>query len=258
MVAYSFNAHQYEPKYGGSGGLPAGKYKVIISDTKQVPTRSGDGGYLAVELRVVEGPQQGGTHTDRLNLHNQNPETVRIANNQLSAYCHVIGKFQFNDTSELHNIPFMVEIGPQKNDPTYTEVKKLFDVNGNEPGKSGSGPQAQMGGGQPQGGPPPGFGPQGGAPQGGGGWGGQGGGQPQQDQNQGQGGGWGQGGGQQPQQGGQGGGWGGQPQGDPNAGQQQGGGWGGQQQGQGQGQGQGGGWSQGGGQGGGAPGWGPR
>lgn len=255
MVAYSFNAHQYEPKYGGSGGLPAGKYKVILSDTKQVPTRSGDGGYLAMELKVVEGPQQGGTHTDRLNLHNQNPETVRIANNQLSAYCHVIGKFQFNDTSELHNIPFMVEIGPQKNDPTYTEVKKLFDANGNEPGKSGSGPQAQMGGGQPQGGPPPGFGPQGGAPGGqGGGWGGA----PQQDQGQ-QGGGWG---GQPQQQQGQGGGggWGGQPQGDPNAGQQQGGGgWGGQGGGQPQQQqGQGGGWSQGGGQGGGAPGWGPR
>lgn len=257
MVAYSFNAHQYEPKYGGSGGLPAGKYKVIISDTKQVPTRSGDGGYLAVELRVVEGPQQGGTHTDRLNLHNQNPETVRIANNQLSAYCHVIGKFQWNDTSELHNIPFMIEIGPQKNDPTYTEVKKLFDVNGNEPGKSASGPQAQIGGGQPQGGPPPGFGPQGGAPGGqGGGWG-QGGGQPDPNQAQGQqGGGWG---GQPQQQQGQGGGggWGGQTQGDPNAGQQQGGwGQGGGQPQQQQQQG-GGGWGQNQG-GGGAPGWGPR
>lgn len=202
MVAYAFNAQQFEPRYGGSGGLPAGKYPVIITDTKQVPTKNNDGGYLAVELRVTEGPMQGGTHTDRLNLHNTNPETVRIANQQLSAYCHVTGVFQFQDTAQLHNIPFMVEIGPQKSGE-YTEVKKLFDRNGNEPGKSGAGPQTQ----QPQGG---GWGgaPQGGQPQGdpnagqaGGGWGGapQGGGQPQ-------GGGWG------PQGGGggapQGGGWG--------------------------------------------------
>lgn len=244
MVAYAFNAQQFEPRYGGSGGLPAGKYPVIITDTKQVPTKNNDGGYLAVELRVTEGPMQGGTHTDRLNLHNTNPETVRIANQQLSAYCHVTGVFQFQDTAQLHNIPFMVEIGPQKTGE-YTEVKKLFDRNGNEPGKAGAGPQTQQS--QPgAGAPPAGFGPQGG------------GGAP----NAGQGGGWGPQGGGQPQGGAPGGGWGGQPQGDPNQGQgqPQGGGWGGAPQG-GQPQGDPNAGQAGGGWGGGAPqggGWGPR
>lgn len=247
MVAYSFASNQHDPSYGSSGGLPAGKFKVVIASTKGVPTKNGDGQYLALELKVIEGPQTGGTQTDRLNLFNSNPDTVRIANGQLSAYCHVTGKFQFQDTDELCNIPFWVEIGPQKNGE-YTEVKKLYDINGNEPGKAGAGQQVQH---QQQqgGGPVAGFGADngqgqqqgggfqqntgvvsnngfaGGGNQGqGGGWSGGGQGQQQQQpQDQGQGGqqgGFGggqQGGGQQQQQGGFGGGQGG--------GQAQGGGW---------------------------------
>lgn len=257
MVAYVFDASQFEPRYGGSGGLPAGTYPVMITASELAPTRDNNGGFMALTLTVTDGPMKGGTMVDRLNLHNQNPETVRIANQQLSAYCHVTGVFRFQDTSQFHNIPFQVVIGPQKNNADYTEVKKLLMADGSEIGKPGSGPQ----GGQQsqQGGMPAGFGASGGQPQGGGF-------------------------GQQPQGGGapQGGGWGQQPQGgDPNAGQQQGGGqapWGGQGGGQPQGDpnagqaagwGQGaapqqgggapGGWSQGGGQqGGGAPGWGAR
>lgn len=244
MVAYSFNAQQYEPQYGSSGGLPVGKYKGIIEASDPKPTKDGSGNFLALTLKVIEGPQTGGTHVDRLNLFNQNPDTVRIANQQLSAYCHVTGVFQFQDTAQLHGIPFMFEIGPQKNGE-YTEVKKLFDVNGNEIGKAGAGPQAQpqqqQGGGMPQG-----FGAQGGQPQG------FGGGQPQgQPQNNG-GAAWGNQGGGQPQQqpqdqsGGQWGNNGGQPQGQPQGGFGGNPGGGGGQ------------WAPGGNAGGGAPGWGAR
>jgi len=309
MVAYSFNAQQHTPSYGaGGGGLPAGpngenvKYKVVIVNSAPTDTKDSfgnvKGGYLGLELACVEGPQKDVKHTDRLNLMHSNPEVVRIANGQLSAYCHVIGKFQFNDTQELHGIPFVVEVGLQKGEEArakgYTEVKAIYDVNGNPPGKAGAGPQANAGqagnsGGAPNG--PPAGGVQGtgswggdngggqgqggqgqqggfGGGQGGGGFGGGGQGGEQQGGGQ-QGGGFGNGGGQ----GGQAGGWGGQQGGtDPNAGQGQNGGgqggqqgaWGGQggQAGQGQGGGQqggaAGGWGgQGGGQaGGGAAGWG--
>lgn len=232
MVAYSFNAQQHTPQYGGSGGLPAGKYKgVIVNSYTDNVEKNGmvTGGYLAFELTPIEGPLAGQKHTDRLNLHHTNPKTVEIANKQLSAYCHVLGKFQFNDTAELHNIPFMFEIGLQKepNPNGYTEVKGIFDVNGNEPGKAGAGPMVNQGGQQQQ---PP-SGPPAGGVQAQGGWNGapagqqapidngvpmNGGGQQQQPAN-----------GGQP-------GWGGAPAGDPNQGQQpnQGGqpGWGGQQQ----------------------------
>lgn len=258
MVAMNFNSQQYTPQYGGGGGLPAGPngedvmYKVMLVGSQAENTTDNfgqvKGGYLAFELAAIEGPLQGTKQIDRINLHHTNPKVVEIANKQLSAYCHVLGKFQFNDTAELHNIPFMVKIGLQKapNPNNYTEVKAIYDINGNEPGKAGSGPQANQG--QPPQAPP--SGPPAGGVQPQGQWGGgapqgqqQ---QPPQGQPQGQGGGWGQPQGGQPQ-GGQGypvdnnvappaggqqpQGWG-APQGGPapDQGQQpQGGGWGGQQ-----------------------------
>ena len=51
---------------------------------------------------------------------------------QLAAYCAVTGRQGFNDTSELHNIPFMVEVGPQKNNDQYTEVKGVYFLDGRD------------------------------------------------------------------------------------------------------------------------------
>ena len=168
MVAYSFQSQQYQPQYGGAGGLPPGqKYKGAIVDSRQEPTADGRGGFLAFDIQVVEGPLAGQKQTDRLNLHNVNPKTVEIANKQLAAYCHVTGVFQFTDTAQLHNRPFLFDVRQQKNDAQYTEICALYDLNGNEPGKaSAGGPAPQQ---QPPANTPP---PAGVAPQGGG-WGGQ-------------------------------------------------------------------------------------
>jgi len=233
MVAYSFNAQQHTPQYGGAGGLPPGKYKgVIVNSYTDNTEKNGvvTGGYLAFDLTPIEGPLAGQKQTDRLNLHHTNPKVVEIANKQLSAYCHVLNKFQFNDTAELHNIPFMFEVGLQKepNPNGYVEIKAIFDINGNEPGKAGAGPQVQQQQQQP-------VTPPAGGVQAQGSWGGQQGqgGQPPIDNNVQQpnqnNAGWG--GGQPEQNQGQQGnaGWGGAP---ANQGQPQGGnpGWGGQQQ----------------------------
>lgn len=249
MVAYSFNAQGIEARYGGSGGLPAGKHPVTITKTEAKPTKDNTGGYIEFTLTAFDGPAKGGSMADRLNVHNTSQEAVRIANQQMAAYCAVTGVFHFQNTDELIGKPFVIEVAPQKNDPRYMEIVALFDMNGNEPGKAGAGP---MQGGAPNGG----FPNQGGQPQGGG-FPNQGGGaatgfpaggSPAPD-NGGQA--WGQqpqGGQQQPpaNQGGGQPGWGGQGGGAPAGGQPQGG------------QPQGGGWQQNGGQPGGQPGWGQR
>lgn len=188
-----FNPMQYDPTQG-VGSLPIGKHPVIIETDEVKANKANDGGYLQFNLRIIDGPHTGTTGAYRLNLYHSNQQTVEIAHRQLSAICHVTGVFQLgaggNDTSVLHNIPFIIEVGPQKNDPQYTEIKKVFDRNGNEPHKAGQGaPQAQP---QQQ----PGFGQQQ---------------QPQQPQQQPQGAAWGGNQQQQPQQGGAPA-WGQQPQ----------------------------------------------
>jgi hypothetical protein len=79
-----------------------------------------------------------------LNLQHPNQQVVNIAYSQLAAYCAVTGRQGFNDTSELHNIPFMIEVGPQKNNPEYSEVKGVYFADGRD-AASGAAPAAQGG-----------------------------------------------------------------------------------------------------------------
>ncbi len=189
QLIQAFNAQQYDPTQGG-GSLPVGRHPVIIESSEVKANKANDGGYLQLNLKLIDGPQMGTTGAYRLNLYHSNPQTAEIAHRQLSAICHVIGVFNVQDSQQLHNIPFIVEVGLQKGEEAaqkgYTEVKKVFDINGNEPGKAGQGaapaqPQAQGGFGQQQPQQPaqqPAAQPQGNAPA----WGG---GQPAQQQPQG-------------------------------------------------------------------------
>lgn len=194
QLLQAFNAQQYDPTQG-VGGLPVGKHPVIIESSEVKANSKNDGGYLQLNLKIIDGPSAGSVGAYRLNLYHQNQQTVEIAHRQLSAVCHVVGVFNVQDTQQLHNIPFIVEVDFQKGDEArqkgYTEVKRVFDINGNEPGKAGQGQQQAQpqGFGQPQ---QPAQQPQ--QPQGGAAWGQQ----PQQPA-------------AQPQQPGNGPAWGGQP-----------------------------------------------
>ena len=186
QLIQAFNAQQYDPTQGG-GSLPVGRHPVIIESSEVKANKANDGGYLQLNVKLIDGPQTGTTGAYRLNLYHSNPQTAEIAHRQLSAICHCVGVFNVQDSGQLHNIPFIIEVGLQKGEEAaqkgYTEVKKVFDINGNEPGKAGQGapaaqpqqqPAAQGGFGQQQ----PAQQPQGNAPA----WGG---GQPAQQQPQG-------------------------------------------------------------------------
>ena len=179
QLIQAFNAQQFDPTQGG-GSLPVGRHPVIIESSEVKANKANDGGYLQLNVKLIDGPQTGTTGAYRLNLYHSNPQTAEIAHRQLSAICHCVGVFNVQDSGQLHNIPFIIEVGLQKGEEAaqkgYTEVKKVFDINGNEPGKAGQGapaaqpqqqPAAQGGFGQQQ----PAQQPQ--QPQGGGAWGGQ-------------------------------------------------------------------------------------
>jgi len=146
LIGQPFDATLVDPTQG-AGQLPIGKHPVMAVSSSIDATKAGDGGMLVYILKIVDGPFSGVTGPYRLNLYNNNPKAVEIAQKQLSALCHVTGVFQLADSDALLNIPFVIEVGPQKDDGNYTEVKKLYDINGNEPGKPPTN-QAQPAGGQ--------------------------------------------------------------------------------------------------------------
>lgn len=187
-----FDATQVPPDTGAAGQLPVGEHLVQITGSEIKPTQSGDGGYVQFDLVVVDGEHRGATGAYRLNLFNSSEQAARIARSQLSALCHVTGRYQVSDLSVLSGIPFRVVVQMQKGSDKYTEVARVKDANGNPPGKSGGQQPQQAQGPGPQAGPPQQAPqPQQGPPQGGG-WGQQAQ-QPQQPQEQPQQAGWGQG-----------------------------------------------------------------
>ncbi|WLJ71210.1 hypothetical protein [Sphingomonas phage Birtae] len=166
MVAYSFNPAQFAPSYGGGDSLPPGKHPVVVSKVHLQPTKDGQNGFMALTLTAIDGPNKGGSKTDRLNLHHTNQDTVRIANQQLSAYCAVMGiTGPWQDTDVLMNKPFVVEIVQQAGNDRYTDVTALYTMDGRSVQEAAQNPP------QSQGNAPAGFGASGNTPnnQGGGG-----------------------------------------------------------------------------------------
>lgn len=159
----TFNAQQFQPQFGG-GKHPPGMFDFVISNTMGKDTKDKTGGYLQVEMT-----SPAGKINVNFNLFNQSTQAVEIANKQLSALCHVTGIFTLtfprgpatpefpngsmeNFARELRGGRGRMEVGfqsgqePTADNPTggYVEIKKLFDVRGNEPGKQGGAAQPQM------------------------------------------------------------------------------------------------------------------
>jgi hypothetical protein len=133
LINGPFDANQFNPATGGGGQLGVGFHKVIIEASEVKPTAANDGGMIAYTLRCIEGAEQGGSQAYRLNMWNASDKAREIAQSQQSALCFVTGVFYVEDTQQLHNIPFYVEVVKQKNDEKYTEIRAVFDVNGCPP-----------------------------------------------------------------------------------------------------------------------------
>jgi hypothetical protein len=153
-----FDASQYDPSQTASQ-LPIGRHPVIIESSSIETTQKGDSGMVVFGLRVIDGPAKGSTGAYRLNLYHSSAKTSEIAHRQLSALSHVTNVFRVNKTEDLHNIPFVVDVELQR-DPEaaskgYTQVVRVYDMQGNEPGKAPQGggmaqPQQQPQQQQPQ------------------------------------------------------------------------------------------------------------
>ena len=154
MFTDSFDARSVAPSQGFDTH-PPGMFDAQISNTFAKPTASGTGGMFRVEFTTPAGRIENG-----YNIWNESPKAVEIAQKELSALCHATGIYKISFPKDQAGNPVLseagrelrggrckIEVAPQTNkDGTphpngYMEVKKVYDANGNEPGKTGSAPQ---------------------------------------------------------------------------------------------------------------------
>lgn len=170
MLLPDFDARQVAPQQGGTAH-PVGMFEFTITNTYLKETKNGDGLMLIVEMTSPVGVIE-----NRYNILNPNKQAEEISNKQLSALCHAVNIFKASYPKNPDGSPIFdmaarelrggrgrMEVAPQmrKNDKGemaasgYVEVKKVFDSQGNEPGKPGSAAPQPMQQAQPngQGGP---------------------------------------------------------------------------------------------------------
>jgi len=147
----SFNANQFEPNQGG-GGIhpPAQKVPFRITNTEIKENSAKDGGYFKVEFTSPMG-----VVFQNYNIWNKTPKAVEIAHGQLSALCRAVNIYQIdwsNEGAALRNAQGLMDVGYQKgeepspdnpNAKGYTELKRVYDMAGNDPSKPGQAQQPQ-------------------------------------------------------------------------------------------------------------------
>ena len=114
-----FNAHDVVPGEARDfSAMPPGRYtvQIINSDVRNVKPKSGQdpngyyGKYVWLEIEVAEGQFERRKLFENLTLDHQNPKTVEIARQRLREICLAVGKPNLQDTSDLHNIMFYVDL----------------------------------------------------------------------------------------------------------------------------------------------------
>lgn len=155
QVNWQFNANQYEPNQGMTTHPPAQKIDFQITNTSIKETKDKTGGYLEVEFTSPMG-----VVFHRYNINNQSPKAVEIAYGQLSALCRAVNIYQIdgnNECAALRGGRGKMDVGYQKGEAPgetpdakgYTELKKVYDSAGNEPGKQLAQQQQATGGAAP-------------------------------------------------------------------------------------------------------------
>lgn len=117
MVALNHNTEEHKPS-AGFDPLPQGNYKVAITASEIKVTKSGKGTQLVCDLQVLDGEHKGRLLWARFNMTNPNPQAVEIGKGELSSMMLAMGIASTNDSTELHNRPFVVKVIVKKRSDT--------------------------------------------------------------------------------------------------------------------------------------------
>jgi hypothetical protein len=138
-IGWDFDATQHAPRQA-LGAHPVGKFPFRITAIEGKPSKAGDNSnsYIGITFTTPAG-----TIIKRYNVWNSNQQAVDIAHGELSALSYATGRLRWSLRDEgraLLGGEGMIEVAPQidkgsgqPNAMGYVEVKKVFDIHGNDP-----------------------------------------------------------------------------------------------------------------------------
>jgi hypothetical protein len=127
MTALNFNARNIPPA-GDLTPVPSGEYAAVIVDSVLKDTKDKTGQYLELVHEIIDGPFKGRKVWARLNLVNRNPQTVTIAQQQLSAIAHAIDRLEIGDDSELIGHPMLIRVEFRAANPTDPKSRDSNEI----------------------------------------------------------------------------------------------------------------------------------
>lgn len=120
-----FNAGDHD-KIGDFQPLPQGEYLMQVVKSEMVETKAKNGQYyLKLEFEVLDGEHSKRKVWSNLNLVNNNPVAVEIANKELATLCDAAGLPGITDSEELHGHPV---IGVVRVTPETTQYPASNDI----------------------------------------------------------------------------------------------------------------------------------
>jgi hypothetical protein len=104
--------------------LPDGKYFVEITDSDYRDAKNGNGSYVMVEYRVIDGEFSDRKLWANYNIINSNEQAQEIGQQQFAKLClATLGRPSCNDTDDLIGRQLAVGVGIDKKDPSRNRVK---------------------------------------------------------------------------------------------------------------------------------------
>ncbi len=113
--------------------IPPGHYDAKIVKSQMVATA--DGNRLDLNFEIIGGEHDGGTIVKGLHLHSRNAHKQWKARTDLCHICRAVGVLTPHDSSELHNIPMVIEVGMDKHRNTILSYARSLSSDASKPPK---------------------------------------------------------------------------------------------------------------------------
>ena len=122
MAQLKFNAAEVDTT--SRDAIPSGTYEAVVTDSETRATKNGNGMGINLTFEILsDGPAKGRKVFAWINYENQNAKAQQIGREELASLCKAVGVTELEDTVQLHNLPLVITVGVDRNDPTKNVVK---------------------------------------------------------------------------------------------------------------------------------------